>query len=303
VESNVETECRSIVVQINNRYLGKIRNLRRNQGGINTRDAVGLSQKMLQDVLFHLVEKCGFTPLIGFSGGKDSTVMLHLVINYLRKLGYGDTPKVVYIEVSGNTHEENVKYVYRMIRALGIQEKNFIHLKAPIDFYDAVKKWGFPSFRRRWCMNIFKRKVIQEYVKSLGRDVIMFTGDRFSDSTRRSKLLSMKGVIEYNKYWRQHTFHPIAHWTLNNVLEYIALNNIELNPLYSTIGSSGNCVYCPFITNIEYYEKLRQHYPEWYAKILNAEKAMRNQGGAIFMKDKVYKLQHIVRRENNKDEK
>jgi len=147
-------------------------------------------------------------------------------------------------------------------------------------------------------MYLFKRKVVLNYVKQLKKDVVMIVGDKFSDSARRRRLLSAKGVIEYNKFWCQLTFHPIAHWTSSNVFEYLALNNIEVNPLYSIIGSSGNCVYCPFITDFEYYRKLKQYYPEWYVKILDTERAMKKGGGAIFKANKVYRLHQILEEEN-----
>ena len=257
-------------------------------------EVVSISTSMIRDIIHLMTNKFDLIPVVGFSGGKESTVLLHLVVRLMKSMGNPDKLKVIYIEISGNTHEENIQYVYSIIKKLGISQDNFVHLKSSLDFYKAIKKWGFPSFKRRWCMNVFKRMVLIKYIKSLNKKIIMFVGDRFSDSVRRRTLLSKKGILEYNRSWNQYTSHPIAHWSLNHVFSYLILNNIELNPLYYKIGSSGNCVYCPFVTDIEYYRRLRKYYPEWYKKILQAEQSMKNKGGALFVANRAVSYTHLT---------
>lgn len=263
--------------------------------GVGLEEALELTNGFVEAVMGELVDGYGLIPVLGFSGGKDSAVMLHAVYTHLRRLGYEKQLKVLYVEVTGNTHEESVEYVYRFIGKLGVPRENFVHLRADRDFYELLVRWGFPSPRRRWCMTVFKRNVVLRFLRELGGNVIVFVGDRLSDSGRRKSLLTRRGVLEYNGYWRQYTFHPIIHWSLGHVLEYIVRYNLELNPLYTTIGSSGNCVYCPFITDTRYYQRLKQHYPQWLEKILDAEKAMRNNGGAILVSNRVYRLNDIVK--------
>jgi len=284
------------IMNINRKYIDFI-NLLHNP---SLEEVINLSNNIIHDIMHTIVKTFDLIPIIGFSGGKESTALLHLIVKIMKPTEYLDELKVVYIEIPGNTHEENIEYVYSIIDKLKINPKNFIHLRAELDFYEAIKRWGFPSFRRRWCMNVFKKNVLIKYIKTLNKRVVVFIGDRFSDSPRRSKILSMKGLIEYNKTWNQYTAHPIAHWKLSHVLLYLALNNIELNPLYYKIGSSGNCIYCPFITDIEYYKRLREYYPEWYRKILQVEQHMRNGGGALFVANKVFRL-HDVLELNNVD--
>ncbi len=142
-------------------------------------------------------------------------------------------------------------------------------------------------------MNVFKRSVLRKYIKDLGSEVIVFVGDRFSDSSRRSKLLGKRGIIEYNRLWKQYTVHPIAHWSEELIYRYLDLNDIELNPLYRKLGFSGNCVYCPYITSLSYYSRLKRLYPKWYKKIVCTEKYMRK-GGALLIANKVCRLSDIL---------
>lgn len=283
-----------VVQRINKKYIKTINALQNLPFAV----AVEMSKSLIHEVMNLLVQKFDLIPIVGFSGGKESTALLTLMVKTLRETEILDRLRIIYIEIPGNTHEENIRYVYSIIRRLKINGTNFVHLRSNLDFYETLKKWGFPSFKRRWCMNIFKRKVLLDYVNSLGKDVIVFIGDRFSDSKRRFNLLSKKGTLEYNETWKQYTVHPIAHWTLSHVLSYLVLNNIELNPLYFKIGSSGNCVYCPFITDIDYYKRLRKFYPKWYKKILNVELSMVKKGGALYVANRVYRLYDILEQGN-----
>jgi len=284
----------NVIRRINEKYIKTIDTLQNLPFAV----AIEMSKSLIYDVMNLLVQKFDLIPIVGFSGGKESTALLTLMVKALRETEIFNRLRIIYIEISGNTHEENIRYVYSIIRKLKISKSNFIHLRSNLDFYEALRKWGFPSFKRRWCMNIFKRKVLLDYVNSLGKDIIVFIGDRFSDSKRRFNLLVKKGILEYNETWKQYTVHPIAHWTLNHVLSYLVLNNIELNPLYFKIGSSGNCVYCPFITDIGYYKRLRKFYPKWYKKILNVELSMVKKGGALYVANRVYRLYDILEQGN-----
>lgn len=252
--------------------------------------AIQMTRKTLMDVVERFKEHLF---LLGFSGGKDSAVMLHLVINLFEELGVKDY-RVFFIEVTGNTHEENIKYVYRFVEKLGIPKSKFVHLKHQYDFYELIMRWGFPTYKRRWCMTVFKRNVLLEYTRSLDKPVVVFTGDRLTDSNRRKKLLGKRGIIEYNEYWKQYTVHPIAHWTINEIFNYMTEYSLELNPLYNVLGASGNCVYCPFITRAEYYKKLKEHYPKWYDKIVYAESNLKFQKGAFLIRGKVYTVNELV---------
>ena len=53
-----------------------------------------------------------------FSGGKDSLVLLYL-LQYSKLKDYN----VVYVEVTGNTHELCTRYVCYVVRKLGLEDR------------------------------------------------------------------------------------------------------------------------------------------------------------------------------------
>ncbi len=204
-------------------------------------------------------------PLVAmFSGGKDSLVVLDVVH---RALGPGRYI-AAYIEIPGNTHEENVRYAYRVARLYGLEPgETFLHLRHEYhEFYRLVERWGWPGPRRRWCMTTFKTSVVNKHL----RGMVTATGVKAGDSGWRSSW-KKAGVLGRIPGWRTIFFKPIFHWSTSDVLEYIAERRLPLNPLYETLGGSANCVYCPYNADPEYYARLRDYYPEWWRRLLEAE--------------------------------
>ncbi len=218
-----------------------------------------------------------------FSGGKDSLVVLDLIISLFGT----ENLYVVYIEIPGNTHELNIQYTYNVIKKYKIPMEKFLHLKSEHDFYELVKKWGWPGPRRRWCMTTFKKQVINKHLKGK----LSVTGVKAFDSGWRKKWVRA-GALGVIPGWKTIYFKPIFHWNDNDVKEYInkyiKVKGIDLNPLYNIIGGSANCVYCPYNSNPTYYIRLFINYPHWAQKLFEAQNKVRK--GAPFLngKGKVY---------------
>ena len=93
----------------------------------------------------------------------------------------------------------------------------------PYCFFELLVKWGVPNFKARWC----KRLKMQEIAKFPGVHVTGVT-------PRRGKV----NPIGYSKSSRTVVVAPL--------LEMPFKPTLPLNPLYASIGASGNCVFCPF---------------------------------------------------------
>jgi 3'-phosphoadenosine 5'-phosphosulfate sulfotransferase (PAPS reductase)/FAD synthetase len=199
-----------------------------------------------------------------FSGGKDSLVVLDLAHRALGRRRY----VAVYIEIPGNTHEENIAYARRVAEMYGLEPgKDFLHLRREgPGFYELVAKWGWPGPGRRWCMTTFKTSVVNKHL----RGMVTATGVKAGDSGWR-RSWARAGVLGRIPGWRTIFFKPILHWTTGDVMEYIETRGLPLNPLYRKLGGSANCVYCPYNANPEYYERLRALYPHWWARLTRAE--------------------------------
>jgi len=245
---------------------------------------ITLTKKFLLVVLRYLKNRKK-TLYVGFSGGKDSLVLLHILSKF--KNNFNIIP--FFIEISGNTHEKNIEYSKKILSTLDFRK--YLWLRVPRDFFADIATWGFPSWKRRWCMSIYKRQTL---IKAIGEFEAVAVGDRIFDSTRRKQLILKRGIVEINKYWMQITIHPIAHFSINDVMEYIRKNGLKLNPLYEEIGGSGNCVYCPFNTNPEYYRRLKERYPEWFNKILIAEKSQRKLKAAFYERNRPVRLLEVI---------
>ncbi len=210
-----------------------------------------------------------------FSGGKDSLVVLDLAYRALPRR----VLRVAYIEVTGNTHEENLAYTRKTVERYGLP---LHHLRHTEDFYSLVERWGWPGPRRRWCMTVFKKN----QANKLGR-AIALTGVKWSDSSWRRRWRDA-GVLGVIPGWKPVFLKPIFHWETSDVKTYIKERKLELNPLYHKLGGSGNCVYCPYNMNPDYYTRLAKYYPHWWNKLLQAEEKVEK--GKPFLKPGVGKL-------------
>ncbi len=224
----------------------------------------------------------GYKPLVLFSGGKDSLVVLDLCHQY-----FGSDFHVAYIHIPGNTHEECDYYVLCTVeKYLGsLRRFHYLFKKEQIrirgvkrepDFFEYCKYYGLPLlYSNRWCMRIFKIEVL----KQLPQCYVFVSGETAS-SKFRSKFYSnvlndgfiVKGKVD-TMYYNHHNLKLIYDWEKKHVTRYIKLYNLKLNPLYKTIGHSGNCMLCPgYLSSVDkilhYLRRLELHYSHWYKKIL-----------------------------------
>jgi len=202
---------------------------------------------------------------ISFSGGKDSTALLSLAVEALpKRLIRG----IVFIEVTGNTHELNIHYVYELCERLGVSDL-LMHLRRDdLEFFDALIRWGIPMRVHRWCFNEFKNSVFQ-WVKP----PIFLAGVKHSDSARREKLDWSRPRVWNGRV----VYSPIWFWKTEDVVNYLRSRNIPLNPCYGIYGHSGNCMYCPFHSKMMIRKTLSD--PYWGPKILGALAQLRNEWG------------------------
>ena len=226
----------------------------------------------------------GYKPLVLFSGGKDSLVVLDLCHQY-----FGSDMYVAYIHIPGNTHETCDYYVLCTVeKYLGsLSRFMYLYQNKPLkvrnklmdpDFFEYAMEYGIPTFRNaRWCMRIFKIEVL----KKLPRNFIFISGEKSSDSTFRFKFMTkhtreglVLPTIANADYHVNINLKLIWDWSKDVVWKYIRERELKLNPLYGTIGHSGNCMLCPcYLTSVDrilrYLHRLELYDKRWYDKILN----------------------------------
>lgn len=140
--------------------------------------------------------------IIGFSGGKDSTLVAHLVFEMLVNMPVSQRHRTVHF-VSNNTLVESplvINHVEECLEQISAASRSFcLPVKTTITqpqtdqtFWVNVIGRGYPSPNRtfRWCTSRMKISPTSDYIKSQvdesGR-VVLLLGVRHSESNTRSR--------------------------------------------------------------------------------------------------------------------
>jgi phosphoadenosine phosphosulfate reductase len=207
------------------------------------KEAVRFIQKVTKKYLKRL-------PVVSFSGGKDSTVVSHLVRKALRG------KKIPH--VFGDTTLE-FPDTYGYVRRF--RGKNpcipFYTSKSNKDFYEMCDLLEPPTMINKWCCSVFKKAPISKIMNRIKTPagVISFEGIRRSESNKRRKYdrLYRKGTIAH-----QLSAQPIIRWKDVEVWLYILANRLDFNDAYRKGFSRVGCLYCP--NSSPYTDYLLEHY-------------------------------------------
>ena len=214
--------------------------------------------------------------IIGYSGGKDSTVCVHLVWAAISQLDRTQRKKPIYV-ISTDTLVENPIVANWVKKSLQKMEKFAKQQNVPIYPKRLVPKlenrfWvnligkGYPSPRPRfrWCTERLKIRTSTEFIRNLAEtngEAIMVLGTRSSESTARAKVVkkyanSSREHLSRNadpKLARVWIYTPIVNWSNDDVWEFIAtysnpwgLDTSELINLYRGATPDNEC---PVITD------------------------------------------------------
>lgn len=225
---------------------------------------MNLEQKYKEIQEVYLTQNKPF--VIGFSGGKDSTVSLQLVWEALTQIK-DKLNNPVYI-ISSDTYVEIPKVVNYLDKALdkikdaaereGLPfyvEKVVPELKET--FWTCVigKGYSAPTRKFRWCTDRLKIRPTNKFVKdkvSKYGEVIVVLGVRTSESSNRSKSIK-DNTIDDSLFLKHSTlkgaliYPVIRDWSVEEVWEYLltnpspfGVNNRELFNLYKQ-ANSGDC--------------------------------------------------------------
>jgi len=204
--------------------------------------------------------------IIGFSGGKDSTMMLQLVWNALKKIEHSSLKRRVYI-VTNDTLVENPKIVKfightlkRIQEAANLQNLPItVHETRPkVDdtFWVRLIGLGYPAPNKfyRWCTDRLKINPTTRFILDRvaeNQEAIVLLGTRSSESSTRAasiKKFEIKGKrLQKHVLPNVSVFSPIREVETNEVWQY--LNQVpppwggshkELVTLYRN-ANSGDC--------------------------------------------------------------
>ncbi|MGE7988529.1 DNA phosphorothioation system sulfurtransferase DndC [Lysinibacillus fusiformis] len=205
--------------------------------------------------------------VVGYSGGKDSTVVVQLVFEALSEMNQVDLTKKVYV-ISSDTLIETPLIINSINKTLTLIQEAAFKKGLPIETHKVKPEpknsfWvnligrGYPSPNQtfRWCTDRLKiepaNSFVMNKVSSFG-EVIMVLGVREDESVSRGNSIR-EHTIEGQRFMRHSTlpnafvYAPIRSFSLDDVWDYLLNNpspwgddNYELHRLYQD-SNSGEC--------------------------------------------------------------
>lgn len=247
--------------------------------------------------------------VVAYSGGKDSTLVLQLVYELVLSLPKSKQKPIFVIssdtKVEAPIIEQYVESSLISIEQHANQNKLNIstHLVTPSieqGFWFNLIGKGYPPPNRwfRWCTSKMKirpvRNVIENIVKKHG-SVILLLGTRIAESSNRSRRMksiekNRRGLNPHHEIPNALVLSPIAHWSTDEVWEYLFTNNpppwggshTEMLNLYRAANGGE----CPVIMDSETPTCGGSRFGCWTCTVVKEDKSMQSfiENGEAWMK-------------------
>ncbi|HUV64825.1 MAG TPA: phosphoadenosine phosphosulfate reductase family protein [Sedimentisphaerales bacterium] len=240
-----------------------------------------LKIRMSQNRINYWYKKYGGNVYVAFSGGKDSTVLLHMVRSIFPDVPgvFVDTgleypeirsfvkivPNIVTIKPALRFREVLTKHGYPVISKSVADACNRITSPGTSErtknkalngdergsFGKLPKKWRFlldaPFKISPRCCEIMKIRPITKYYKATGR--ASYVGTMAGDSNKRRYAYMKHGC--YQELIAIPKCTPMAFWTESDVWDYLETMKVPYCPIYNTGVKHTGCMYCCFGIHLE----------------------------------------------------
>lgn len=187
-----------------------------------------LSSLSAQDILQHVLDTDAFGPTALVSSfGADSIVLLHML-----SLVAPDTP-VLFIDTL-LLFDETLSYQIRVARELRLSNVQIIRADRQ-DLFNADNEGLLHLHDPDACCALRKTKPLENALTNYGSWI---SGRKRYQAASRTTL----NVAEFDDETKKLKINPLAHWSREDIAEYIERNNLPRHPLlkagYRSIGCS-----------------------------------------------------------------
>lgn len=240
---------------------------------------------------------------VGFSGGKDSTVLLDLcriikpdikavfcntgneyldIVRFVRELQGTEGYNIEIIRPKMRPREVFEKYGFPLISksASAIIGKVRRNPKGKVFENFVVKRESLFKLAGRWiflidekfdvsekCCYQLKKKPFHEYHKQTG--LFPISGEMASESMQREmKYLQAGGC---NQFGRVTISKPLSIWTEDDIWSYIEKRNLKIADIYYKGAKRTGCMFCGYGCQFKDDNRLQMVYdlyPQWYGKFM-----------------------------------
>lgn len=232
---------------------------------------VGLIDPIRRDIAEEYAQPHDKPWIVGFSGGKDSTLVTHLVVEHLLAMPRSDRRRMVHV-VANDTLVESPLVIGHIREGLAELTNAALAFELPIvvatttpdtsqTFWVNMIGRGYPSPNRsfRWCTDRMKIQPTSQYIRrqaSVSGEVILLLGVRRSESATRAGAVARydngERLNRHNDLKGCLVFRPILELDTDAVWEFLAVNNPpwggshqRLIELYRDAGGGE----CPVVTS------------------------------------------------------
>lgn len=235
--------------------------------------------------------------VIGFSGGKDSTVALQLVWYALRGLKPSERKKHVYV-ISGDTLVETPAIIDYLTQALTLINQHAEREGLPLSAHKVIptveesfwvnligKGYPAPTSRFRWCTARMKispaNRFILDRVAEHG-EVALLLGVRRQESATRAQLMSLRQIKDsllsrHSTLPNAFVYTPIRDYSIDDVWTYLlqvpnpwGADNNDLLALYRN-SAAGEC---PLVVDTTTPSCGSSRFGCWVCTVVTKDKAM-----------------------------
>jgi DNA sulfur modification protein DndC len=261
--------------------------------------------------------------IIGFSGGKDSTMLLQLVWKALSKLDPILLTRKIYV-VCNDTMVENPRIVKFISTTLRKIEESAVSQSMPIQviettplledsFWVRLIGLGYPAPNKfyRWCTERLKINPTTRFIKEtaeINKSAIILLGTRSAESSNRAK--SIKKHEVKGSRLRKHS--------LPNVFVYAPLKDVETNEVWQylnqvpppwggthkelvTLYRNANAGDCPLVIDESTPSCGNSRFGCWTCTVVNKDKSMEGliENGEEWMQPLVEIRDYLVEARDN----